>query len=55
LEVSHQHAFLLNVYNSSEFFPALVTDDPGSKPDWKYARWRDRQNYIGRIKYNLGL
>jgi len=27
-----------------------VTDDPGSKPDQKYARRRDRQNYMGRIK-----
>ena len=27
-----------------------VTDDPGSKPDQKYARLRDRQNYMGRIK-----
>ena len=24
----------------------LLTDDPGSKPDQKYARRRDRQNYI---------
>jgi len=23
----------------------LVTDDPGSNPDKKYARRRDRQNY----------
>jgi hypothetical protein len=27
-----------------------VTDDLGSKPDRKYARRRDRQSYIGRIK-----
>jgi len=27
-----------------------VTDDPGSKPDQKYARRRDRQNYMERIK-----
>jgi len=27
----------------------VVTDDPGSKPDQKYARRRDRQNYMGRI------
>ena len=28
----------------------VVTDDPGSKPDRKYARRRDRQNYVRRIK-----
>ena len=27
----------------------IVTDDPGSKPDQKYARRRDRQHYVGRI------
>ena len=27
-----------------------VTDDPGSKPDQKYARRRDRQNYVGKNK-----
>ena len=31
----------------------IVTHDPGSKPDRKYARRRDRQNYMGRkIKRN---
>ena len=25
---------------------SIVNDDPGSKPDQKYARQRDRQNYI---------
>ena len=29
---------------------SLVTDDPGSKPDQKYARRRDRQNYIRKNK-----
>jgi len=33
----------------------LVTVDPGSRPDKKYARRRERQKYVGRIKYNLGL
>ena len=28
----------------------VVADDPGSKPDQKYARRRDKQNYMGRIK-----
>ena len=28
----------------------FVTDDPVSKPDQKYVRRRDRQNYMGRIK-----
>ena len=27
-----------------------VTDDPGSKPDQKYARRSDKQNYIGKNK-----
>ena len=32
----------------------VVTDDPGSKPDQKYAWLRNRQNYMGRIsKGNL--
>ena len=31
-----------NKNNSLNF----VTDDPGSKPDQKYARRRDTQNYI---------
>jgi len=30
-----------------------VTDDPGSKPDQGYARRRDRQNYIRKIKYKV--
>jgi len=33
----------------------IVTVDPGSKPDQKHARRRDRQKYVTRIKYNLGL
>jgi hypothetical protein len=32
-----------------------VTDDPGSKPDQRYARRRDRQNYIRKIKYTFRL
>ena len=28
----------------------IVTVDPGSKPDQKYARQRDRQKYVARIK-----
>jgi len=28
----------------------VVTDYPGSKPDQKYARRRDRQNYIQKNK-----
>jgi len=31
-----------------------VTDDPVSKPDQGYARRRDRQNYIRKIKYKVG-
>jgi len=27
-----------------------VTEDPGSKPDQKYARRRDRKSYVWRIK-----
>ena len=27
-----------------------VTYDPGSKPDQKYARPKDRQNYVGKNK-----
>jgi len=30
-----------------------VTDDPGSKRDQGYARRRDRQNYIRKIKYKV--
>ena len=33
----------------------VVTDDPGSKPDQKYARRRDRQNYMGRISNRNSL
>ena len=29
---------------------SAVTVDPGWKPDQKYARRRDRQKYVGRIK-----
>ena len=28
----------------------IVTADPGSKPDQKYARRRDRQKYVTRTK-----
>ena len=31
------------------------TDGPGSKPDQKYARRRDRQNYIRKNKEQIGL
>ena len=34
----------------AEVHYSSVTDDPGSKPDQKYARRRDRQNYMGKIK-----
>ena len=27
-----------------EYFMCAVSDNPGSKPDQKYARWRDKQN-----------
>ena len=37
-------------YTASGIITPIVTDDPGSKPDQKYARRRDRQNYMGRIK-----
>jgi hypothetical protein len=30
-----------------------VTDDPGSKPNQKYARQRDRQNYIQKNKVKI--
>ena len=33
----------------------VVTDDPGSKPDQKHARRRDRQNYIRKNEVQLGL
>ena len=29
---------------------SFVTVDPGSKPDQKYPRRRERQKYVGRIK-----
>jgi len=32
---------------------SIVTDDHGSKPDRRYARQRDRQNYIRIIKYKF--
>ena len=32
-----------------------VTDDPGSKPDQKYARRRDRQNFMGRTSKRNSL
>jgi len=33
----------------------VVTGDPGSKPDQKYARRRDRHNYIRNNRVQLGL
>ena len=30
-----------------------VTDDPSSKPEQRYARRRDRQNYIRKMKYKF--
>ena len=36
-----------------ECFKATVTDNPGSKADQKYARRRDRQNYIRKSKYKF--
>jgi hypothetical protein len=38
----------LRIFGLTQF--GIVTDDPGSKPDQKYAWRRDRQNYMGRIK-----
>jgi hypothetical protein len=32
---------------------ANVTDDPGSKPDQRHVRRRDRQNYIRKIQYKF--
>ena len=34
LEVSHQHAFLLKIYNSSEYFPALLETVGLHWPTW---------------------
>jgi len=31
----------------------IVTDDPGLNLDHRYARRRDRQNYIRKIKYKF--
>jgi hypothetical protein len=31
----------------------IVTNDPGSKPNQRYARRRDRHNYIRKIKYKF--
>jgi len=33
----------------------VVTDDPDSKPDQRYARRRDRQITFGKLSINLGL
>jgi hypothetical protein len=33
----------------------VVTDDPGSKPDQRYARRRERQITFGKSSINLGL
>ena len=37
---------LKNLYQGGD----VVTVDPGSKPDQKYARRRDRQKYVTRTK-----
>jgi len=47
--------FFLLVFSISANCPAcrymtVVTDDPGSKPDQKYAWRRDKRNYIRKIK-----
>ena len=39
-----------HTYRCNDTRGFVVTDDPGSKPDQKYARRRDAQNYLGRIK-----
>jgi len=49
---NNKHLLHLDFPKSHElnfFLPDVVTDDPGSKPGQKYARRRDRQNYVGRI------
>jgi hypothetical protein len=33
----------------------VVTDDPGSKPDKRYARRRDRQITFGKLSIYLGV
>jgi len=48
------YVFFLLVFSISAKYPAcrhvtVVTDDPGSKSDQKYAWRRDRQNYVRKI------
>jgi len=49
----YTHMLVLNTYllvEVPEFNVFIVTDDPGSKPDHKYSRRRDRQNYMRKYK-----
>ena len=41
---------ILLQYWLAAFVSICVTVDPGSKPDQKYARRRDRQKYVTRTK-----
>jgi len=61
LDLLLSHLKIIALYFIKLFYPKFfsltcntkessVTGDPGSKPDYNYARLRDRQIYIRKIK-----